>query len=417
MEHISPNYVAALQCIQNPWYSYDIAHGISLNSPVIQLAYEIAEKAHRNDVREKKIGTIPYITHPIMLCKLLEAMGHGDEFNLAIALLHDVLEDCEPYCSSPRKLQEDLFQGLKKAGYDDRGAVNISSYIFEHCKELCNDQVMEEGKRTFQVMHAHAMTDRSKLIKILDQTASVMDDIFLESARPKDKIERFAMKGLNVVKAAARGGTPEINAAANIFSVFFKKLRGVSAQVTSSDADFVRTEFNPYRLIDEVLEHSIRPSKPYQEVVYWNGQNRDKSAPMPLSGCVALYLTKSEDNQLRISGYDCLIDRVVENFSAANHATWYLLGKLESFKEDTHVDIGQARIESGQLARHYTITPPISPRKFAAAARSAEQQVQASASENGVHADTIPTAPVLGMSLALQLQRIEKDLSASTFIG
>jgi hypothetical protein len=414
MENSSTYASGALSALVMPWYS----HGIESDSPIVLLAYRIAEEAHRKQVREKKVGNVPYITHPLMVCKLLKAMGRGDPLNLAIALLHDVLEDCEPYRSTPGQLKKDITEGLLAAGYDERGAINIASYINQHCEELCNDQIMEEGKRTFQVMHAHAMTDRSKVIKILDQTASVMDDIFLESKRPKDKIERFAMKALNVVKAASRGGTPEINAAADIFRECYKKLRTIHMQAVPHDADRLRNTFDAHKIMAHAVEIFLHKVPMQLEQVHWYGDKTSESSPIPQSGCVVVYFSRDAKGQVGVSGYDCLVDRVIDNFSIANRAAWYFLGELESFKNNTHVDTGQARVESKQLVRHYSISPPVSSAQFIAAARASERQVIAAAKENGVYDErTTPRMPTLGSRFTVVLQKMERDLSKSTFIS
>jgi len=58
--------------------------------PLINLAIEIAEKAHQNQVRK---GTdIPYITHPLAVGIILSKAGCSDEVIIA-GILHDTVED------------------------------------------------------------------------------------------------------------------------------------------------------------------------------------------------------------------------------------------------------------------------------------------------------------------------------------
>lgn len=55
-------------------------------------AKQFAEKAHQGQLR--KIGNIPYITHPIRVAALLETAGASDELVCA-GYLHDVIEDTQ----------------------------------------------------------------------------------------------------------------------------------------------------------------------------------------------------------------------------------------------------------------------------------------------------------------------------------
>lgn len=396
---------------QHEWYE----NSFPSHSHIVSAAYEIANKAHGEHRRDKKNQEIKYITHPIMVCKLLAAIGKDDELSVAIALLHDVLEDCEPYKSNPETLKQEFKSLLVKSGYVDASAENVSSYVFQHCLELRNDKSSEEDKRTYQVMHAHAMTDRSKLIKILDQTASVMDDIFIESNRPKDKIERFAMKALSVVKAAARGGTEDITRAARLFSESYGYLRNLH-RLKDEESAIARKMFDPLECIRRVHKTPYISNhdpffKPVQiEELLHPGMSLGGDNAQP-AGCVAVNYAKDNKGAIVVSGYDCLIDRNPHEFSVNNRATWYLLGELESFEKGTLVEMGEARVLSKQLVRHYTIEPPVALKKFISSARAAENQVRASALENGLAEESIPKKPVLDNRFAYTLVQRENELA------
>lgn len=60
------------------------------NSPLVQNALELAERAHAGQYRRD--GKTPYIVHPVRVASKLAAKGEPDEV-VAAALLHDVLED------------------------------------------------------------------------------------------------------------------------------------------------------------------------------------------------------------------------------------------------------------------------------------------------------------------------------------
>jgi (p)ppGpp synthase/HD superfamily hydrolase len=60
--------------------------------PLYQTALTLAVQAHAGQIR-KHNGT-PYIVHPIMVARIVEGAGFGEDV-VAAALLHDVLEDTE----------------------------------------------------------------------------------------------------------------------------------------------------------------------------------------------------------------------------------------------------------------------------------------------------------------------------------
>ena len=57
----------------------------------VQRAYEVAEQAHRGQLRR---SGDPYITHPLAVCQILADLGM-DVPTLCAALLHDTVEDTE----------------------------------------------------------------------------------------------------------------------------------------------------------------------------------------------------------------------------------------------------------------------------------------------------------------------------------
>lgn len=60
------------------------------NSPLVNSALALAEKAHAGQYR--KDGRTAYVTHPIRVASKLAAKGESDEV-VAASLLHDILEE------------------------------------------------------------------------------------------------------------------------------------------------------------------------------------------------------------------------------------------------------------------------------------------------------------------------------------
>lgn len=398
---------------------------IPQSSPIVHLTFQIAEKAHQGQYREKVRGSIPYFTHPVMVCKLLNMMGVKDDLTIAIALLHDVLEDCEPYKSDKNMLYKELQAGLSMAGLSESGAMNIAADIANHCQELSNEKYMEEGKRAFQVEHAHHMSDRSKLVKIIDQMASVVDDILLESRRPPAQIERYALKAINVVKSASRNAmTPDVQKAANLFKHCYQYLMELHAVKDIATRDQLRFTFDPndmLALVGEYMRADIAKryerllmgevEEPY-EIIH-QGMVSVKGNPLqpPSSGCTAMYITADSHGKAMVSGYDCMVDLVDSEKSNANRAHMYLLGVIESFRAGQHVEIGNKAAKRGELTRHFDVVPPIAPQDFLAATRRAEEQVRGYAEKEN---KPLPkeTKPVLDRHLARMLERSIKELES-----
>lgn len=63
--------------------------------PIVERAYNLAAKAHEGQWRDGR-DNAPYITHPLRVALILaEEVGRTDGDLLAVALLHDVLEDTD----------------------------------------------------------------------------------------------------------------------------------------------------------------------------------------------------------------------------------------------------------------------------------------------------------------------------------
>ncbi|MFH1547603.1 MAG: HD domain-containing protein [bacterium] len=66
-------------------------------TPLIQKAIRFAIQIHELDTKKRRKGTeIPYVTHPLTVGLILGRVT-GNENIIAAGLLHDIIEDCEPY--------------------------------------------------------------------------------------------------------------------------------------------------------------------------------------------------------------------------------------------------------------------------------------------------------------------------------
>ena len=78
---------------------------------MLNQAIQIAHEAHRGQTR--KLSGLPYIVHPLDVMNIMINEGVTNEYTLSMAVLHDVLEDCDvKYSHNIMDLSYDLFKDL-----------------------------------------------------------------------------------------------------------------------------------------------------------------------------------------------------------------------------------------------------------------------------------------------------------------
>lgn len=78
-------------------------------SILIQDATNFAIKIHELDVKKKRKGKdVPYITHPLSVGIILSRVTQNESI-IAAGILHDTIEDCEPYGSITEDILAKLF--------------------------------------------------------------------------------------------------------------------------------------------------------------------------------------------------------------------------------------------------------------------------------------------------------------------
>lgn len=125
----------------------------------------IREKAHafateKHEGQTRKNGITPYITHPIGVAKIVGMYG-GDDNQVAIALLHDVLEDCD--CTDQELVEafgEDVADGVI-------ALTNTSKIQRPDLNRAARKQMDNERLKTID--------DRYKLVKLADIYYNVND--------------------------------------------------------------------------------------------------------------------------------------------------------------------------------------------------------------------------------------------------
>jgi len=113
--------------------------------------------ARHKDQRRKDVDASPYINHPIALANILCNEGQVTDIEvICAALLHDTVEDTN---TSADELQA-LF------GREVRDIV----------MEVTDDKSLPKAERKrLQVMHAAAISERAKLVKLADKISNLRD--------------------------------------------------------------------------------------------------------------------------------------------------------------------------------------------------------------------------------------------------
>ena len=155
-------------------------------------AVAFAAEKHRNQ-RRKDAAASPYINHPIALASLLKREGVDDVAVLCAALLHDTIEDTN---TTPDELRV-LF-----------GEV-ITSVVLE----VTDDKNLEKSERKrLQVEHAHALSERAKLVKLADKICNVYDMVAAPPANWTLTRKREYLEWAKDVVDRLRGAHPGLEA-------------------------------------------------------------------------------------------------------------------------------------------------------------------------------------------------------------
>jgi len=124
---------------------------------IIQAAHFAADK-HR-DQRRKGIRNTPYINHPLEVADRLRRIGGVDDpAVLAAAILHDTIEDTNTTRAELARIFGNDIAALVAELTDEPGLT------------------WQQRKRQ-EIDHAPHLSDRAKMIKIVDKTCNVSDTI------------------------------------------------------------------------------------------------------------------------------------------------------------------------------------------------------------------------------------------------
>ena len=123
-----------------------------VNEALLNRAYVYAMKKHGH---QRRASGDPYFSHPLEVAAILTDM-HLDEATIAVALLHDTIEDTET-------TREEL-------------DTTFGAEIRQLVEEVTDDKELDkEVRKQRQIEHAPELSYRAKLIKLADLTCNLTD--------------------------------------------------------------------------------------------------------------------------------------------------------------------------------------------------------------------------------------------------
>lgn len=409
------------------------------DSPIVKAAYDVAAYAHDGQGRNIKCGMnqqITYITHPVMVCKLLQQLEQSlpekyqmkmrltGEISLAVALLHDVLEDNEKYKKHPEKLREDLYRQIVAHVFVGRGAVfnseadidkAVASYpakeadeikvivnaIIGDCEKLRNPSKKEMlyGKRTFQVEHMDMLGERASLIKMLDQMASCIEDVVFKSAREHEQIHQFFRKAMNIIKAGAEHGSDAHRMVEQMFlrvDTAYRdialeeehdpgkispkraqfKIENIMQEALSARIEALTKKVENYQSHATKIETGVRQVPAYTEIFHPGIEGikvaaKSGAMPWPDYGITAVKIRKNEDGEAQVIGFSMRQPsynpkNMQQNavVKLASKAQTVVLSAIERLKTNKEVAIGSLRPTEGTMVREYWLEQPLTVSQF-----------------------------------------------------
>jgi GTP diphosphokinase / guanosine-3',5'-bis(diphosphate) 3'-diphosphatase len=162
-------------------------------------ALEFAAEKHKFQRRKGNLR-IPYINHPLKVCKLLTEVSETDFELLSASILHDTLEDTE---TTQTELEEKFGSG-----------------ITDIVLELTDDMSLPDDiRKNKQVQKASFLSPKAKLIKIADKICNINDLLVYPIYWTKSRKIKYIEWSSQVVEQC-RGLNPALD---KMFDEIYKK--------------------------------------------------------------------------------------------------------------------------------------------------------------------------------------------------
>ena len=141
----------------------------------ITTAQHLAELFHEGQTRSNKVT--PYIEHPKKVAELVEKFG-GSEFCIALAWMHDILEESADKVKEHFHLKRNIEH--KAAFYLDMRDIWEHSFTFALCKlsdhwETDQETIKSSGKVAYLAELLIGSNANIVLVKLCDMLANIME--------------------------------------------------------------------------------------------------------------------------------------------------------------------------------------------------------------------------------------------------
>jgi guanosine-3',5'-bis(diphosphate) 3'-pyrophosphohydrolase len=151
--------------------------------PHFRSAARFAAKKHKGQLRDD--GKTPYITHPLMVARILRLYGGNDPHTLAAALLHDTVEDTD-------------------ATYEELAA-QFGDIVAGVVREVSNDPSLPKAaQKQAQIDRAPLMSARATDVKLADKTANLISILEAPPNWPLERKRAYFEHAAKVVAAMKR---------------------------------------------------------------------------------------------------------------------------------------------------------------------------------------------------------------------
>ncbi|MGH7175675.1 MAG: HD domain-containing protein [Minisyncoccia bacterium] len=172
-----------------------------LNHPLVRLADQIAEQAHRG--QQRKWADDPYIVHPRRVAAMVAGLAGTDHIDVAAALLHDVVEDTEVNADKLADLlvayvpDRGDFIGLTHSRPAEADEVQaVLALVLELTKDYPDDEektMSRAEKRERDWAQLRKVSDRAKRIKMCDRYDNITGSPMPSGMRKKYKPESLTL--------------------------------------------------------------------------------------------------------------------------------------------------------------------------------------------------------------------------------
>ena len=164
----------------------------------IQDAIHFSIQVHEEPVKQVRKGKeVPYVTHPLAVGLILTRAG-AEEDVIVAGLLHDTIEDCEPYGTVTKELLTEKF-GAKAASLVDAVSEKDKSLGWHERKEHALKEIKEFSHDALMVKSADVISNNTELIADYERDGEATFDRF---NAPKTETIPHTLEVIDVIQKA-----------------------------------------------------------------------------------------------------------------------------------------------------------------------------------------------------------------------